>query len=98
MTTTQHELYEDLVSRGYKEIDETSSGIRAGDRIRNRSHQWPEAAKDGTATALAVLRNEGSTWEQTYDAPDVEILVERDNGTFTQWASYGTFFVSRTDS
>lgn len=85
------EMKADLERRGYKDIPETATGIVVGDRIRHASHRYPDAYRKGTATVLAILRNEGSTWEQSYNKHDVELLVQhdwRDSSEVTQWADY----------
>lgn len=85
---TIEETIQDLMSRGYKRIDHKR--LPVGARVRNRGEQYHAALWKGTAVVEAVLRNEGSSWERRYGAPDIEVVVTRDDGTVGQWANYGT--------
>lgn len=87
-----------LENHGYKVIPE-HKGLRAGLRVCNAGEQYYEAITKGTATVVAVMRNEGSFWEQKYRAPDVEVIVRRDrDGSEGQWANYGTHIASEQPS
>lgn len=64
--------------------------LKPGVRVRNRGEQYASARQFGTAVVVAVLRKPGS-WERTYGRLNIEVLVQRDDGSLTWWADYGTF-------
>jgi hypothetical protein len=64
--------------------------LKPGVRVRNRSEQYASARQFGTAEVVAVLRKPGA-WEQKYGRLNIEVLVQRDDGSFSWWADYGTF-------
>lgn len=77
-----------LLADGYEEV-ESLNGIRAGSRVRNAAHQYPEAVT-GTATVLGVYEHPSSSFAQKYGR-DVEILVRRDaDGSEGLWQDYRT--------
>ncbi len=88
---TREALQAEMESRGYVEIHEHDvTRFRTGQRVRNHGHQWSEAIDRGTATVLAVMFKEKSAWTQSWGSPDVELIVQRDDGTIGQWANYST--------
>lgn len=96
MYTTDDEARDSLVKRGYAFVA-AFEGIEEGARVRNRGEQYPAAYAHGTARVLAVFRRYGY-WEQKYGGPDVEVVVERDDGDHPGgkigvWADYGTVLV-----
>jgi hypothetical protein len=76
-----------MVGNGYIDAPPLKS-IAVGDRIRHSSHQWPDAFYKGTATVLAIMRAHDSYWEKTYGSPDIELIVQRDDGSIAPWANY----------
>lgn len=92
MYRTLDEMRAALAERGYKQIPERA-GIQPGQRVRHYAHQYPEAYRDGTATVLAVMLRDPSPWTQTYQQPDVEVIVQSDRPYDAEhpirtWASY----------
>lgn len=69
---------------GYQPIAEHGR-LRAGARVRARSHQWPGAAIHGTGTVLEVTEKPGSSWAREYGTPDIEILVVWDEPRPAGW-------------
>jgi hypothetical protein len=75
---TEQQLRDGLTDLGYVEIAE-HHGIRPGVRVRQQSHRYPDAYRHGTGTVLAVYRRDPSSWSQTHDRPDVELIVAVDH-------------------
>ena len=81
-------------AEGYQEIPEYK-GIKPGQRVRHLGHRYTEAYRDGTATVLAVMQKDPSSWAQTYGRPDVEIIVQLDKpydpeSPVRTWSDYQT--------
>lgn len=81
------ELRADLESRGYVEKPEHGD-LRAGDRVHHAGQQYTEAYLYGTATILAIFEKLDSAWSRSWRMPDVELIIQRDDGDVTQWAQY----------
>lgn len=93
--TLEHQLLQ-LTRNGFVEIEQAPRNplIRAGARVHNRGEQFDRAFTEGTATVVKVLRRgtdeKPDSWERRYGRPNVEVVVQRDDGMFMSWADYGT--------
>ncbi len=88
----------DLMERGYVEV--TAWGdFAVGDRVHHIGQQWGAAEDNGTATIERIFHKPESAWALKYNAPDVEIIVKRDEpqwgSDYGYWANYHTVKVNR---
>ncbi|WP_159600005.1 hypothetical protein [Agromyces humi] len=82
----------ELTDRGYVDIDE-HRGLKVGARVHHIGEKWWEAGENGTATVVAILEKNPSSWSWG-GRPDIELIAQRDDpswgGPFGRWADYHT--------
>ncbi|WP_204162081.1 DUF4031 domain-containing protein [Rathayibacter sp. VKM Ac-2803] len=66
---------------GYRDI-ETHGDLAVGVVVRLGNHQYTDAYRYGSGTIVALVRHEGSRWEQSYGKPDVELIVVADHDRY----------------
>lgn len=93
MTNTPEKSAEDLIARGYIELQEIDR-LKVGQRVCNANQRYHKAHQDGTAMLERIFHKPDSQWERKWGQPDIEVIVKRDDptygGTHGVWASYGT--------
>jgi hypothetical protein len=72
----------DLRARGYQ-VRESFNDLAPGVRVRHIGHQWPGARQNGTGTVVVVTERNPSSWSQTWNAADIEMVVAYDNPAVT---------------
>lgn len=94
MTTST--IIEKLAKDGFVQIEThpTRDDLVVGARVHNSGERYSEARENGTATVVAITRKgtdeRPDSWQQSYGRPNIEVVVERDNGERVAWADYGT--------
>ena len=84
-------MTEPMLAKGWEPYEHES--FKPGVRVRNASHQYPEARQWGTAEVVLVMRKEGA-WEERYGRRNLEVLVCYDNdGALGWWQDYRTALV-----
>lgn len=81
------EWAEDLLKRGYVEVTEFGE-IEVGARVRGANQRYWQAVECGTGEVERIFHKPQSAWSQKYGTADVEMIVKRDDGTYSQLANY----------
>lgn len=103
MSTELSKLRSTLEADGFREIPEhpKRADLHVGVRVRNAGEQYDTAVFKGTAVVVAILRKgtdeHPDAWERDWGRPNIEVIVERDEGyvkrgypRHTNWSDYGT--------
>lgn len=89
---TPEEQAADLLKRGYREVTEYSNLV-IGQRVRHVGQRYSQALDHGTATIERIFHHPDSQWSRSHDADDVEVIVQKDDGSYGFWANYHTVTV-----
>lgn len=75
--TTVEEAHQDLLRRGYRDID-SIGGLKVGARVRHGGERYTEALRRGTGIVRALTEKHPSPWAKEWGRRDVELVVETD--------------------
>ena len=96
MSMSAEERAQDLIARGYVEVQEIGR-LKVGQRVRHGGQRGPEAVDAGTGVLERIFHNPDSAWERRWHQRDVEVIVKRDRPEFGNdhgfWADYDTAVV-----
>lgn len=77
MSLTPESFAEDLLGRGYVEVQEFGE-LKVGSRVRHTGQRWSDAIWKGTGNIERIFQRDKSSWTQKYGKPDVEVIVKKD--------------------
>jgi|SRR5213595_763586 len=90
----QEQWAENLLKRGYVEVTEFGE-VEVGARVRGANQRYWQAMKCGTAEVERIFHKPQSAWSQKFGTPDVEMIVKRDDDTYSQLANYHVIVVEK---
>jgi len=73
-------ILDGLRKHGYTDRERFNE-LAPGVRVRHSGHRWPEAYCEGTGVVVAITERNPSSWSQSWDAPDIEMVVAFDEPT-----------------